>query len=404
MLQVSRYPVSLLVSLVLFALAVRPSHGLNNINIALGGLPKSLSSNVQVGRVSAGPIEISSLGCGTWSWGNRLLFDYDPSQDDEIYVAYREIRDAGVTIFDTADSYGTLDLNGRAEILLGTFERRYQEEKRTTDGKGSQQIQPWWDLSSFTKASTTTNADRNKQQVATKLAPYPWRVTPGQVVRAAEGSLRRLQQPKLAVAQLHWSTANYQPFQERALWEGICAVYEKGLCESVGVSNYGPVQLQKVSEFLNDREVPLSVAQIQYSLMTYKEARSMNDACDDVGCRLISYSPLCLGLLTGKYNLDNLPRSQARKQLFRELLPGAQGLLNTLEAVAKEYGKSQSQVAINWAICKGTVPIPGARTLQQARENVGATGWSLKQDAVDALDLAANNVAKPMIQNIFQTK
>eukprot|EP00985_Skeletonema_marinoi_P015413 scaffold7963_cov93-Skeletonema_marinoi.AAC.3 len=54
-----------------------------------------------VGRVSAGPIEISALGCGTWSWGNRLLWDYDPSQDEEIYRAYREIRDAGVTIFDT---------------------------------------------------------------------------------------------------------------------------------------------------------------------------------------------------------------------------------------------------------------------------------------------------------------
>ena len=62
------------------------------------------------------------------SWGNRLLFDYDTSQDAEIYEAYREIRDKGVTIFDTADSYGTLDLNGRAEFLLGEFERRYQKE------------------------------------------------------------------------------------------------------------------------------------------------------------------------------------------------------------------------------------------------------------------------------------
>jgi hypothetical protein len=56
----------------------------------------------KVGKVSAGPLQISSLGCGTWSWGNRLLFDYDPSQDEGIYEAYREIRNAGVTIFDTA--------------------------------------------------------------------------------------------------------------------------------------------------------------------------------------------------------------------------------------------------------------------------------------------------------------
>jgi aryl-alcohol dehydrogenase-like predicted oxidoreductase len=65
-----------------------------------------ITSSRRVGRVSAGPLEISSLGCGTWSWGNKLLWDYDPSQDEEIYKAYRAIRNAGVTIFDTADSYG----------------------------------------------------------------------------------------------------------------------------------------------------------------------------------------------------------------------------------------------------------------------------------------------------------
>lgn len=352
----------------------------------------TLGSKPKIGKVSAGPLQISSLGCGTWSWGNRLLFDYDPSQDEEIYEAYKEVREAGVTIFDTADSYGTLDLNGRAEQLLGEFERRYQSEIADSDREKS-----WWDFGS-------APASDNEQQVATKLAPYPWRVTSSNFVKAAEGSLRRLQQPQLAVAQLHWSTSKYQPFQEKALWEGVADIYDKGLAKSVGVSNYGPIQLQKVSDYMKERDVPLAVAQIQYSLMTYGEAKEMNSACEDNNCRLISYSPLCLGLLTGKYSLDNLPRSSARKQLFRELLPGAQDLLGTLNAVADEYGKSQTQVAINWAICKGTVPIPGCRTLQQARENLGATGWSLKPDAVTELDIAALNVGKPMIQNIFQTK
>lgn len=321
------------------------------------------------------------------------MFDYDPSQDAEIYEAYREIRDRGVTIFDTADSYGTLDLNGRAEILLGEFERKYQKEL-TEGGKQAQ----WWEFGG-------TNAKSSEQQVATKLAPYPWRVTRGQVVSAAKASLARLQQPKLAVAQLHWSTSNYQPFQEKALWEGIADVYDEGLCDAVGVSNYGPVQLQKVASRMQERQVPLAIAQIQYSLLTYKAARDMNSACEDIDCRLISYSPLCLGLLTGKYTLDNLPRpGNPRRQLFKELLPGAQPLLSTLNAVATEYGKSQTQVAINWAIQKGTVPIPGARTIEQARENLGATGWSLRPDAVEELDNTALKVSKPMIQNVFQTQ
>ena len=51
----------------------------------------------KIGRVAAGPLEISSLGCGTWSWGNKLLWEYSPEQDDEIYKAYVAVRDGGVT-------------------------------------------------------------------------------------------------------------------------------------------------------------------------------------------------------------------------------------------------------------------------------------------------------------------
>ena len=347
-----------------------------------------LQSKPKIGTVRAGPIQISSMGCGTWSWGNRLLFNYDPSQDEEIFMAYCAVRNAGVTLFDTADSYGTLDLNGRAEMLLGQFEQRYLAETIND-------LKPWWNRSEPSKP----------QQVATKFAPYPWRITRGSMVQAAQESLKRLDQPKLAIAQLHWSTSKYQPFQERSLWEGLADVYDNGLCDAVGVSNYGPAQLQKVAAFFNERNVPLATAQIQFSLMTYKESKHMNDVCNSVDCRLISYSPLCLGLLTGKYTLDNLPRpGNPRRQLFRELLPGAQDLLNTLQVLAKDYGKTQSQIAINWAIQKGTVPIPGARTLKMAEENLGATGWSLKSDALEVLDLTASRVSKPMIQNIFQTK
>ncbi|KAL9191293.1 hypothetical protein ACHAXT_000999 [Thalassiosira profunda] len=360
---------------------------------AAAGLVANLAGGTKVGRVSAGPIDISSMGCGTWSWGNKLLWDYDPSQDEEIFRGYRAIRDAGVTIFDTADSYGTLELNGRAEILLGQFERRYQEEKA---GKSN-----GFDLGGILGNAAS---NKNKQQVATKFAPYPWRITRGSLVQAARESLKRLEQDKLCVAQMHWSTANYQPFQEGALWEGIADVYEAGFCEAVGFSNYGPLQLQKVSDRMKEREVPVAIAQVQYSLMTARN-NEIQDACDYAGCRLISYSPLCLGLLTGKYDVDNLPRpGNPRRQLFRELLPGAQPLLGTLKAVAKEVNKTPSQVAINWAIQKGTVPIPGARNLQQAEENLGAVGWSLSRAAVEELDVASAGVQKKMIENVFQTK
>lgn len=354
-----------------------------------------------VGTTEAGPLQISSIGCGTWSWGNRLLYNYDVSQDEEIYECYRYLRLSGVSLFDTADSYGTLDLNGRAEILLGSFERRLQKELTSETETNNNNVSFLDSIFGINRSSPAPPA----QQVATKFAPYPWRITKTSLVNAARSSLSRLEENKLALAQLHWSTANYQPFQEQALWEGIANIYQDNLCDAVGVSNYGPKQLLKISEFLKEREVPLATSQIQYSLMTYKEAQSMNDACDETGCTLISYSPLCLGLLTAKYTLDNLPPVfNPRRQLFLELLPSATPLLQTLKAIAKEYNKTPSQVAINWTMCKKTVPIFGARTVQQAVENIGSVGWSLKPDAVDELDRMALSVKKPMIQNVFQTK
>ena len=372
-----------------------------------------------VGRVpvlNGGNItSLSELGCGTWSWGNRLLFNYDPSQDEEIYQAYALLRSEGVTVFDTADSYGTFDLNGRAEILLGRFERRYQQGPTATDEeeKDNRNQQSTYSVLSGLfpwkqSPSTLKSVEQNKQQVATKFAPYPWRLTRQSFVQAAKESLKRLEQPQLAIAQAHWSTSNYLPQQEGAVWEGLADCYDAGLAHAVGVSNYGPRQLLEVSKRMQQRQVPLATAQIQYSLMTYQAATQMNEACDEIDCRLIAYSPLCLGLLTGKYTIDNLPpQGNPRRQLFRELLApnsGTQDLLNTLQAIAKDYDKTLPQVAINWSLCKGTVPIPGCRTLQQAKENLGATGWRLKPDAVAELDQVAAVVKKPMIQNIFQTR
>ena len=69
-----------------------------------------------------------------------------------------------------------------------------------------------------------------------------------------------------------------------------------------------------------------------------------------------------------------------------------------------ERSRARSQVAINWCMCKGTVPIPGAKDLAQAQDNLGALGWRLGSGEVAELDAAAGRIKKGMVQNIFQTK
>ncbi|KAM0914064.1 hypothetical protein ACQ4PT_011764 [Festuca glaucescens] len=216
-------------------------------------------------------------------------------------------------------------------------------------------------------------------------------------------SLERLQINRLGIGQLHWSTANYAPLQERALWDGLVEMYDKGLVRAVGVSNYGPKQLLKIHSYLASRGVPLSSAQVQFSLLSMgDEQMELKTVCDSLGVRVIAYSPLGLGMLTGKYDAYNLPDGP-RSVLFRQILPGLKSLLSCLKSIADRKGKTMSQVAINWCICKGAIPIPSVKTVRHVEDNLGALGWRLSADEISELEAAAMESPKKMVQNIFQT-
>ncbi|BFM41243.1 hypothetical protein OLK001_31690 [Synechocystis sp. LKSZ1] len=280
----------------------------------------------------------------------------------------------GITLFDTGDSYGTGKLQGRSEELLGQFATAYQ------------------------------GLNQDRIQLATKLAPYPWRLTPASLVKAGLASQQRLQRP-IDLAQLHWSTANYAPWQERPLLEGLARLCEQGQAKVIGLSNFGPKRLQQAHHFFSDRGLTIASLQVQYSLLsTYPvTVLDLKALCDDLGIQLIAYSPLTLGLLTGKYDPTNLP-SGVRGLLFRRLLPKIQPLLSLLQAIADQRQKTPAQVALNWCLCKGTLPIPGAKSLQQAQENAGALGWRLDDGEVLELDRVAGGLGQTMVQNIFQSR
>ncbi|KAF6983772.1 hypothetical protein CFC21_001890 [Triticum aestivum] len=275
------------------------------------------------------------MGFGTWAWGNQLLWGYQESMDSELQECFNLALKNGINLFDTADSYGTGKLNGQSERLLGKFIRECQGPIKSPDDV----------------------------IIATKFAAYPWRLTSGQFVNACKSSLERLQIDRLGIGQLHWSTANYAPLQERALWDGLVEMYDKctrhamfpiihltgslwrfqGLVRAVGVSNYGPKQLVKIHSYLASRGVPLSSAQVQFSLLSMgDEQMELKTVCDSLGVQLIAYSPLGLGMLTGKYDASNLPNGP-RSVLFRQILPGLESLLSCLKSIADRKGKTMSQ-------------------------------------------------------------
>ena len=112
------------------------------------------------------------LGIGTWQAGNRLLYDYSPARDAALLEAWSSAAAAGVSYFDSGDSYGTGELEGNAESLLGQF------------------------------SETTANVC-----VHTKLATYPWRLRAEDFVAACEESKRRT--GGVALVGQHWSCLLY---------------------------------------------------------------------------------------------------------------------------------------------------------------------------------------------------
>ncbi|KAL0304467.1 UNVERIFIED_CONTAM: Pyridoxal reductase, chloroplastic [Sesamum radiatum] len=369
-------------------------------------------------KVKIGPMSVSPMGFGTWAWGNQLLWGYQESMDNELQQTFNLAVENGINLFDTADSYGTGKLNGQSEKLLGKFISEFQG-KLAIDGItclrnayiGSADVDQCVKTVQILRSRSILLplCQGNKQLrdsivIATKFAAYPWRLTPNQFVDACKSSLDRIQLDQIGIGQLHWSTANYAPLQERALWDGLVAMYDKGLVRAVGVSNYGPKQLLKIHEYLKARGVPLCSAQVQFSLLSIeKDQLEIKDICDSLGIRVIAYSPLGLGMLTGKYTPSNLP-SGPRGLLFRQILPGLEPLLNSLKEIAQRRRKTISQVAINWCISKGTIPIPGVKSIKQAEENLGALGWQLTSDELLQLEYAALESPRKMVQNIFQTR
>ncbi len=118
----------------------------------------------------------------------------------------------------------------------------------------------------------------------------------------------------------------------------------------------------------------------------------MLERCKETGVRLIGYSPLAKGVLTGKYSLES-PPPEPRGRRYASLLQNLPPLIGLLKEIGTAHGeKTPGQVALNWTVCKGALPIPGAKTADQAEQNVGAIGWRLSPEEIKALDEASDKV------------
>ena len=228
------------------------------------------------------------IGLGTWSWGNKLFWNYQSTNDDDLRETYDEALRRGFDLIDTADSYGTGNFQGRSELLIGKF------------------------------LLNTPSAKKKRIQVATKLAPYPWRIGNRGFNKPFLKSLERLNN-KLDIVQLHWSTAKYNPWQELGLLNNLCDLKDEGFDFQIGLSNIGPKRLMKLINFLAKRDQHLKSVQIQFSLLAPDLGKQyqVKKICDENNIDFFAYSPLSFGILCiDPDKEDNKEKSFIRNALF----------------------------------------------------------------------------------------
>ncbi|WP_448568582.1 aldo/keto reductase [Thermus sp.] len=290
------------------------------------------------------PLFAHPMGLGTWAWGDRLFWGYGRDYGEEdLRRAFLESLEAGVLLFDTAEIYGF----GLAERLLGRF--------MAETGK--------------------------RPYLVSKFFPYPWRLSRKSLIRALEGSLKRLGVEVLDLYLLHWP---WPPVPLRAWAEALAEAYERGLTRGVGFSNLSLAQLEEAKAALERHGVPLLALQVEYSLLVPNWEAHL-PALRREGIALMAYSPLAMGWLSGKLDPENPPRGY-RGRKYRPFLPRVKALLPALRELAQAKGTTPAAIALRYLMEKGALPIPGAKNEAQARENALALAIRLAPEEVARLE------------------
>lgn len=113
------------------------------------------------------------------------------------------------------------------------------------------------------------------------------------------------------------------------------------------------------------------------------------------------YSPLGQGRLTGKYSATNPP--PGNRSFSAHPMEKVDTIVAELRRIGEEEGgRTPGQVALNWIMAKGAVPIPGAKNRQQAEDNAGALGWAMRADNVAALDAVALEGVRSLSSRFWQ--
>jgi aryl-alcohol dehydrogenase-like predicted oxidoreductase len=291
-------------------------------------------------------LSVVGVGCNNFAW--RL-------DEDGARAVVDAAVDAGMTHFDTAESYGS----GSSEVFLG----------RAVEGRRDQVV---------ITTKFGWGGGRGDNGVA--------RGHPDYVRAAIDGSLRRLGTEYVDLY------LNHRPDGVMPIEEPLGAMDElvaAGKVRAIGSSNLAAAQVDEADRVSSERGLARFVAaQNRYSLLDRGVERDLVPACERLGIGLIPYSPLENGLLTGKYSSGGPAPEGARfAGRLGEVSDEQWARIEALEAFGRERGKSLLEVAIAGLAAQPAVVsvIAGAMSPEQARANAAAGEWELSPGDLEEL-------------------
>lgn len=304
-------------------------------------------------------LKVSELCFGTQNFGWV-------TEEDPAHSMLDRFVEQGGSFFDTADSYN----DGKSEKILGSW-LKHQDRLDYVIG---------------TKVFFETGDGPNKKGLSRK-----------HIMDSVHQSLRRLNTDYIDLYQMHcWDRLTH--FEETL--RTLDNLISSGKVRYIGASNFTPSQLQKAlsASKINGWE-GFKNLQMEYSLLVRSPEWELLPLCRNEGIGVTCWSPLAGGWLTGKYQReeeapedsrvgqgdrwDDQPQQRASERTWN--------IIDTLNKLSEETGRSQAQISLNWLLQQDgvTAPIFGARTMEQLEDNLGAVDFELDDEQLDRLEEAS---------------
>ncbi|RWB30323.1 MAG: aldo/keto reductase [Mesorhizobium sp.] len=320
-------------------------------------------------RLGASGLKVPALsfGAGTFGGSGPLFGAWGNSDATEARRLVEICLEAGVNLFDTADVYS----NGASEEVLGAAIKGRRDA---------------------VLISTKTSLPMGD-------GPNDAGSSRSRLIKAVEDALKRLGTDYIDLLQMHAFDAA-TPIEE--VLSTLDSLVRAGKLRYVGVSNFSGWQVMKSLGLADKHGYPRYAAhQVYYSLVGRDYEWELMPLGLDQGLGALVWSPLGWGRLTGKIRRGEALPEKSRLHDTASFGPPVEDeqlyrVVDALDTVAKETGKTVPQIAINWLLQRPTVAsvIIGARNEEQLRQNLGAVGWSLTSDQMTKLD-AASAVTAP---------